>query len=105
MENYNLLELIGVGSFGRVFKATDKRTLGTVALKFIALCGRSAKDIARLTDECAIQRDLHHPHIVRMLHSFVNPPLENDGGDKGAQELVIVTEYAQVVFLRFSILR
>lgn len=35
MDLYEIIEKIGEGSFGRVYKARHRHTLGLVALKFI----------------------------------------------------------------------
>jgi serine/threonine protein kinase len=35
MENYNILHLIGQGSFGKVFKASEISTQNVVALKIL----------------------------------------------------------------------
>lgn len=36
MENYNISVLVGEGSFGKVYKATDRKTKNTVALKILS---------------------------------------------------------------------
>jgi len=41
---YTLLELIGSGSFGRVYKAMDKETGGIVAIKLIPICEEGNED-------------------------------------------------------------
>jgi len=41
---YTLLELIGRGSFGRVYKAMDKETGGIVAIKLIPICEEGNED-------------------------------------------------------------
>ncbi len=35
MENYSIITLIGEGSYGKVFKATENESKNTVALKII----------------------------------------------------------------------
>jgi fused len=45
MENYHVLEPIGEGSFGKVFKGRRKFTGQTVALKFILKHGKTERDI------------------------------------------------------------
>lgn len=104
MDEYTLVSLVGVGSFGRVYKGINKETQATVALKIIGkvfyifnclilfFCNqkkslqqrdRSNKEIISLRGECDIQAKLNHPCIIRMLHSF-----------ETINEIVVVTEYA-----------
>ncbi|XP_049533950.1 serine/threonine-protein kinase fused [Anopheles darlingi] len=85
MEKYAISNLIGEGSFGKVYKAVDKSTKVTVAVKIINKRGRSGREIRGLRGECEIQRSLLHPHIIRMLDSYETP-----------NEIVVVTEYAKM---------
>ncbi|XP_071988131.1 serine/threonine-protein kinase 36 [Engystomops pustulosus] len=84
MEKFHVLELIGEGSFGRVYKGRRKYTGEVVALKFIPKVGRSEKELKGLKREIQIMRDLRHPNIVRMLDSC-----------ETEREVVVVTEYAE----------
>ncbi|KAH0621245.1 hypothetical protein JD844_022330 [Phrynosoma platyrhinos] len=70
MERYHVLEMIGEGSFGRVYKGRRKYSTQIVALKFIPKVGRSQKELKNLQREIEIMRGLHHPNIVQMLDSF-----------------------------------
>ncbi|XP_066998074.2 serine/threonine-protein kinase fused isoform X2 [Anabrus simplex] len=83
MDNYEVLGMVGEGSFGRVYKAQDKQNGAIVAFKVIRKRGRSEKELRSLRQECEIQRHLNHPNIIHMLDSFET---EN--------EIVVVTEYA-----------
>uniref|UniRef100_A0A2M4AE33 non-specific serine/threonine protein kinase n=1 Tax=Anopheles triannulatus TaxID=58253 RepID=A0A2M4AE33_9DIPT len=85
MEKYAISNLIGEGSFGKVYKAVDKSTKVTVAVKIINKRGRSGREIRGLRGECEIQRSLLHPNIIRMLDSYETPT-----------EIVVVTEYAKM---------
>ena len=82
MEKYQVLEAIGQGSFGRVFRGKCLITGQTVALKFIPKRNKAARELKSLRRECDIQRGLAHPNIVRMIDSFET---EN--------EVVAVSEY------------
>ena len=82
MDKYSVLDLIGEGSFGRVFRGKDKQTGEIVALKLIPKIGHSEKDIKSLRCECKIQKELKHPNIVRMIDAF-----ETDN------EVISVAEY------------
>ncbi|NWQ74793.1 STK36 kinase, partial [Columbina picui] len=84
MEKYRVLEMIGEGSFGRVYKGRRKHSAQVVALKFIPKVGRSEKELKNLQREIEIMRGLHHPNIIQMLDSF-----ETD------KEVVVVTDYAE----------
>ncbi|XP_055632962.1 serine/threonine-protein kinase fused [Toxorhynchites rutilus septentrionalis] len=84
MEKYTISNLVGEGSFGKVYKAVDKDSKVTVALKIISKRGRSGRELKGLRGECEIQRNLQHPNIIRMLDSFET---EN--------EIIAVTEFAK----------
>ncbi|XP_038725728.1 serine/threonine-protein kinase TIO isoform X2 [Tripterygium wilfordii] len=82
--NYHVIELVGEGSFGKVYKGRRKYTGQTVAMKFIMKHGKSEKDIHNLRQEIEILRKLKHENIIEMLDSFESP-----------QEFCVVTEFAQ----------
>lgn len=84
VENYHVIELVGEGSFGKVYKGRRKFTGQTVAMKFILKHGKSEKDIHNLRQEIEILRKLEHENIIGMLDSFESP-----------QEFCVVTEFAQ----------
>ncbi|KAM1596110.1 hypothetical protein ACFX10_002308 [Malus domestica] len=84
VENYHVIELVGEGSFGKVYKGRRKHTGQTVAMKFIMKHGKSDKDIHNLRQEIEILRKLKHENIIEMLDSFESP-----------QEFCVVTEFAQ----------
>ena len=84
MENYIVLEHIGEGSFGKVYKARRKNTGFTVAMKFITKHGKSDKDIRTLRQEIGILRKLNHENIILMFDAF-----------ETEREFCVVTEYAQ----------
>ncbi|KAE8894881.1 Serine/threonine-protein kinase [Phytophthora fragariae] len=84
MENYHILERIGEGSFGKVYRGRRKYSGQIVALKFVTKQGKSARDLENLRQEINILRRLNHCNIIAMLDSF-----ETDG------EFCMVTEYAQ----------
>lgn len=82
-KNYKILSLIGEGSFGKVFKASENATQNIVALKILLKRGRSTKELSALKQEANIQQNLRHPNIIQLFTSF-----ETDN------ELVFVCEYA-----------
>ncbi|TKS83929.1 Serine/threonine-protein kinase 36 [Collichthys lucidus] len=84
MDSYLVLELVGEGSFGRVYKGRRRFTGQVVALKFMPKLGRSEKDLRSLKREIEIMRGLKHPNIVQLSDSF-----------ETETEVVVVTEYAE----------
>ncbi|KAF5178747.1 Serine/threonine-protein kinase [Thalictrum thalictroides] len=84
VENYHVIDIVGEGSFGKVYKGRRKYTGQTVAMKFILKHGKSEKDIHNLRQEIEILRKLKHENIIEMLDSFETP-----------QEFCVVTEFAQ----------
>jgi len=65
--NFLLLEELGLGSFGRVFRATDTRLERTVAIKLLR-AGRlaSREDVDRFLREARSAAQLKHPGIVAL---------------------------------------
>ncbi|XP_070839243.1 serine/threonine-protein kinase 36 [Chaetodon trifascialis] len=84
MDLYHVLELVGEGSFGRVYKGRRRFTGQVVALKFMPKVGRSEKELQNLKREIEIMRGLQHPNIVQLFDSF-----------ETETEVVVVTEYAE----------
>jgi len=84
LDRYIVLELIGEGSFGKVYKGRRKFCGQVVALKFIPTGGRSDRDLQALRQEIEILRTLQHENIVLMLDYF-----------ETESEIIVVTEYAQ----------
>lgn len=82
-QNYQVLESIGEGSFGKVYKGRKKYTSQIVALKYISKSGRSEKELTSLFREIEIQKKLRHPNIIQLLDYFIAP-----------KEIVMVTDYA-----------
>ncbi|XP_063857418.1 serine/threonine-protein kinase 36-like [Scylla paramamosain] len=82
MEEYKVLEAIGQGSFGRVFRGKCLLRGQIVALKFIPKRNKVERELKSLLQECEIQRGLAHPNIVRTIDSFET---EN--------EVVAISEY------------
>ncbi|MBV2155464.1 serine/threonine-protein kinase [Kitasatospora sp. SUK 42] len=66
---YALVEQIGEGAFGAVWKARDARIQRLVAVKVMLPGGDSPKDAARFAREVATAGALNHPSIVTV-HDF-----------------------------------
>jgi fused-like protein len=84
MERYHVLQVIGEGSFGKVWKGRLRRTGQVVALKFIPKANKTFRDIEMLRKEIEILARIRHPHIISLLDSF-----ETD------TDTCLVTEHAQ----------
>ncbi|PLW14506.1 hypothetical protein PCASD_19545 [Puccinia coronata f. sp. avenae] len=67
---YKLLEKLGQGNFGVVFKALDRVTGETVAVKEVDL-ENSDEDISEIQQEISHLADCHSEHIVKYYASFV----------------------------------
>ncbi|MEU5646847.1 protein kinase domain-containing protein [Streptomyces milbemycinicus] len=68
---YRLVELIGAGGFGQVWKAHDSRVDRLVAVKVLTGDGSADSDrqVARFAREAAVAGGLAHPNIVTV-HDF-----------------------------------
>jgi fused-like protein len=84
IEDYHVIDLVGEGSFGKVYKGRRKYTRQTVAMKFILKHGKTDKDLHNLRQEIEILRKLKHENIIEMIDAFETP-----------QEFCVVTEFAQ----------
>ncbi|KDO31358.1 ULK protein kinase [Saprolegnia parasitica CBS 223.65] len=84
MQHYHVLERIGEGSFGKVYRGRRKYSGHIVALKFVSKRGKSEKDLKNLRQEIHILRQLNHANIISMLDSF-----------ETEAEFCMVTEYGQ----------
>ena len=94
-DRYEVLNEIGVGSFGRVYRAQQLSTGQDVALKILRLReGDGFEPIEnqrqRFEREMRLGAKLSHPHIVRLV----------DSGDFGAGSLYAVFEYVAGSTLR-----
>jgi len=70
MDDYHLIQQIGEGSFGRVYKARRKYTGRLVAIKLINKLGQSKDDLLSFKREIEILKKVNHPHVMRMLNIF-----------------------------------
>jgi fused-like protein len=84
MDAYHIVDLIGEGSFGKVYKARKKGTGHVVAMKFILKKGKNEKELRNLRSEIEILTKLNHDHIVSLFDTF-----------ETQNEFVVVMEYAQ----------
>jgi serine/threonine-protein kinase len=80
---YKLLERLGQGGMGVVYKALDLKLKRVVALKMIAEHVVSRESIERFIDEMRTQARLQHPHIVQV----------HDSGDDDGRPYFIMDYY------------
>lgn len=65
--NYRLLELLGEGGMGSVYKAVDLNLNREVALKILKKeCSANAEERAKLEEEARIIASINHPHVVKV---------------------------------------
>jgi len=67
MENFHKIEKIGEGTYGIVYKATDKITNQVVALKKIRLETESEGVPSTAIREISLLKELEHPNVVSLL--------------------------------------
>ncbi|KAK8899914.1 serine/threonine protein kinase [Tritrichomonas musculus] len=67
MEKYHLIQQIGEGSFGKVYKARRKYTSRMVAIKMIGKKGQTEDDLISFRREITILNNVDHPNIMRFL--------------------------------------
>jgi eukaryotic-like serine/threonine-protein kinase len=65
--NYRLVELLGEGGMGSVYKAVDRNLNREVALKILKKeWSENAEERARLEEEARITASIDHPHVVKV---------------------------------------
>lgn len=70
MDQYTIVDLIGEGSFGKVYKCRVKGCGNVVAIKFISKKGKTEKELRNLRSEIEILTKLNHNHIITVFDSF-----------------------------------
>eukprot|EP00939_MAST-03C_sp_MAST-3C-sp1_P005186 g5186.t1 len=81
---YHILDKIGEGCFGKVYKGRKKNTSQIVALKFMTKRKKSRKELSALRREVQILRKLNHRNIILLLDYF-----------ETKHDFCVVTELAQ----------
>jgi serine/threonine protein kinase len=87
--DYELLRLLGEGSFGAVYKAEHRESKATVAVKVIAN-GSSSSDEEKIKSEIDILSRCDSPYIVGYFECFISPPQATKPG-----EMWIVMEFCE----------
>ncbi|GKT33170.1 Kinase, CMGC MAPK [Aduncisulcus paluster] len=84
LKKFKLVRRIGKGAYGVVYKAVDRATKQTVALKKIFDAFRNATDAQRTFREVMFLRQIHHENVVKLFEVI---PAQND------KDLYLVFEY------------
>lgn len=66
IDHFELVDVIGHGGMGAVYKALDTSLNRYVALKLLRKSSGSPEQIAQLETEAAITASINHPHVVRV---------------------------------------
>ncbi|VTS00753.1 serine/threonine-protein kinase [Tuwongella immobilis] len=66
--NYEILELLGKGGMGEVYRARDLQLSRLVAVKFLRDSNTDASRLARFTIEAESIAAIQHEHVVRVHH-------------------------------------
>lgn len=88
-DKYEIIKQIGVGSYGSVVQAKDKKTGKKVAIKRISQIFDDLVDGKRILREIALLRKLDHINIVNIIE-IIEPQ-----NYKTFNEIFVVLEYAQ----------
>lgn len=65
-QKYSIVDKLGEGTYGIVYKATDKKTGGLVALKSIRLEDEDEGVPATAIREISLLKELNHPNVVAL---------------------------------------
>lgn len=69
LKYYDLLELIGTGSYGQVYKAKKKSTNEFFSMKIISKAKKDSS-LNELLNEISVLKNLDHPHIIKIFEYF-----------------------------------
>ena len=73
--HYRIVEEVGVGGLGRVFRAIDERSGSTVAVKMLHdKYIQNRRFLGIFHRELLIMAGMHHKHVVGYLDSYFEPP-------------------------------
>jgi serine/threonine protein kinase len=70
MDNYTIIKFVSSGSFGKIYKATSKKTHKVCAIKKIQYAGLSKYDKESTFNEAKITSLIKFPHLIGALDMF-----------------------------------
>ncbi|CAD7696019.1 unnamed protein product [Ostreobium quekettii] len=70
LEKYELLQQLGKGSYGIVYKGVDRQTSEIVAVKIISLSGQQGEELVRIQREIEMLQGCGHPNVVQYKGSY-----------------------------------
>ena len=92
LEDFEIEELIGTGTFGSVYKGREKSTNKIVALKKIKQLSKDEGFPLNSIREIKINNLVHHKNIVELLHIL---------SDKETHNVYLIFEYCQYTLSEF----
>lgn len=92
---YKIKEVIGEGTFGKVFLAIEKDTMRKVALKKLTLKNSHEGIPISIIREISILQKLNHPNIIEVLDIFVGDELQVLLLEKTLFEIYIVFPFME----------
>ncbi len=101
--HYKILEKLGEGGMGEVFKAQDTKLDRFVALKFLpSQLTASEDDKARFIQEAKAASAMNHPNVctIHSIEEYKDPSSVPQGGTAAGKQLFIVMEFIDGVTLR-----
>jgi serine/threonine protein kinase len=72
MKNYERSGKIGQGSFGKIFKAKNRKNKQIVVLKEINLPGMRPASVKEAENEVFLLKTLDHPNLLKFIDAFKN---------------------------------
>src|SRR5579863_3876432 len=98
--HYRILELVGRGAMGVVYKALDENLDRTVAVKVMSAEARNDPDfVERFRLEARVQAALNHPHVALLFDYFVH-----DGAPVAVMEFIDGESLEELIRRRGAIL-
>jgi serine/threonine protein kinase len=84
LDHYRVIELLGCGAMGVVYKALDVNLDRPVAIKVMGAAARNEPDfVARFRDEARMQGALNHPNVAVLFDYFIH-----DGAPVAVMEFI-----------------
>jgi eukaryotic-like serine/threonine-protein kinase len=99
IDHYRVLELVGCGAMGVVYKALDVNLDRPVAVKVMGAAARNEPDfVERFRQEARLQAALNHPNVAQLFDYFVH-----DGAPVAVMEFIDGESFEQLIRRRGAI--